>query len=428
MSRLWWLFPCVLGCTPDGGPGGKDSTSFPTDPTANNPTTPGGGTNPTDTDPTGDPAVDDPGTVTLSTATGCSGVYNPDQLLDLHLELDPADWALVLADTTFELFVPATFWCGDEEPLVVGVRRKRSGGAQKVGLKVDFNEIVDDQSWQGLKKLSLENGVSSGSETDDASVGDYVAEYLAWRIMQLSGGISGRAAFASLTVNDDPLGVYVNVEQVDKTFLDSRLGDDEGWLYKKSGGVDDGFKTHETDGLDDPYDDWFCFLGSPTTCDAPADDVLLTELPARLDIEQILTLGAAMAYIGNTDTILFKDNNYYWYDYDGGPRVYFPWDLDTTMRVMTDVRTGSGIPGGSANYDDLLFIHWEADYHASLADMVEVRAPASIVQNELDRAAAVAGAAFDADPYVSGTMADAVDSLGSWWTDRETDVRGQLGL
>jgi CBS domain-containing protein len=33
-------------------------------------------------------------------------------------------------------------------------------------------------------------------------------------------------------LNGEVLGVYVVVEVVDKVFLDSRLGDDAGWLYK----------------------------------------------------------------------------------------------------------------------------------------------------------------------------------------------------
>jgi hypothetical protein len=50
----------------------------------------------------------------------------------------------------------------------VGIRRKRSGGTVKVGLEIDMNEIVADQSYYGLRKLSLENDVSEGSTGDGA--------------------------------------------------------------------------------------------------------------------------------------------------------------------------------------------------------------------------------------------------------------------
>src|SRR5690606_16493761 len=167
---------------------------------------------------------------------------------------------------SYSTFVAAQFRCNDDAPITVGVRRKRSGGQNKVGLKIDMNEFVDGQTWYGLKKLSLENGVSEGDDSDGIEVRAYVSEYLAWRVMLLSGAISGRASFINLHVNDDLVGVYVNIEQVDKRFLNAWLGDDSGWLYKKSGGVGDGQKTHESDGLENPYDDYFCFWANGNSC------------------------------------------------------------------------------------------------------------------------------------------------------------------
>jgi hypothetical protein len=49
------------------------------------------------------------------------------------------------------------------------------------------------------------------------------------------------------------------------------------------------------------------------------------------------------------------------------------------------------------------------------------------VQEELDRALAVAGPSLDGDPWAAGIAAEAVESLGTWWVDREKDVRAQLG-
>jgi hypothetical protein len=359
----------------------------------------------------------------LSTATGCAGVYNPDQILDLYLTMDANDWTTVKNDTTFTTMVQAEFQCEGESPLVVGVRRKRSGGTEKVGLKVDFTEYVENE-WYGLHKISLENGVSSGETADNAEARDYIAEYLAWRVMNLSGAISGRASFVNLHVNGTLIGVYVNVEQPDKVFLRDRFGDDEGWLYKHSGGVDDGWKTHETDGVEDPYDAYFCFWGTGgSACDQPADDALLAELPSKLDIDQMLRFGAANAYMGNHDAPLGKNNNYYFYDYDGGKRAYFAWDLDSTMKESFDVTDAE-----QTAYEPVLFTHWYGDYVAIMTELVETNAPASVVHAELDRALSVAGPSLDADPYVSGGASSAVDDLKTWWTAREADVKAQLGL
>src|SRR5919106_3580236 len=195
----------------------------------------------------------------LATLQGCRGVFNPDQLLDLHLTMSAADWTAVVNDTTNADYRVARFQCaGDSREVQVGVRKKRSGSvAGKPGLKIDFNYAVPGGEWMTLKKLSLENGISEGSA--EGSLRDLITEYLAWRLMVRSGAYSSRTALARLYVNGEFVGTYVNVEQVDRRFLRSRLGDDTGWLYKHSGSANDGYKTNSTQ--PNPYEQYFCFWG-----------------------------------------------------------------------------------------------------------------------------------------------------------------------
>jgi len=361
----------------------------------------------------------------LETATGCQGVFNPDQVLDYHLELAPGDFATVLADTSYSTYVQAQFRCADEPAITVGVRRKRSGGTMKVGLKIDMNEFVAGQRYFGLRKLSLENGVSEGSSDDTVDARTYFTEYLAWRLMVLSGAISGRAAFSRLFVNGELIGVYVNVEQVDKRFLKNRLGDDSGWLYKKSGGVRDGLKTHELDGLINPYEDFFCFWikGGGSCAPPPAQELALT-LPEKLDIDQMLRMGAGNAFIANTDAPLFKDNNYYFYDHAAG-RVYIPWDLDTVMNNDLDVVTG-GVGGQTDIYTQVLLAGWSADYLSILDEFLTTSLTLEVIDSEITRAVDVASGAFASDPFITGTMADAAASLGTYWAQRHPAVRARV--
>jgi hypothetical protein len=362
----------------------------------------------------------------LDSDAGCSGVFNPDQMLDFRLQIAAADWAALLADTTYSKMFQAQFRCGDGPEIVVGVRRKRSGGQQKVGLKIDIDYFVAGQRFYGLRKLSLENGVSSGTNSDTGDVTALVSEYLGWRLMVLSGAISGRAAMVQLSVNGKIFGVYVNVEQVDKTFLRSRLGDDSGWLYKRSGSAGDGFKTHELDMLKDPYEAYFCFFSKGGgSCPLPSASELARDLPQKLNIPQFLRMGAVNAIMSNTDAPLFKDNNYYWYDWDGGPRVYLPWDLDTTMNANMNVFTG-GVGGQVSFYTSALFSNWEGDYKAILQELLSQKLTQAVISSELDRVLRVAGAALDADPYASGTAAGSVEALKSWWRARLPAVQAQI--
>jgi hypothetical protein len=356
----------------------------------------------------------------LATAVGCAGPYNTAQVLDLRLTMAAGDWSALKADATNSNYFPAQFQCNDEPPLPfqIGVRRKRSGSIDKPGLKIDFNEYNADSEWQTLHKLSLENGVSEGSGS--VEMGGLIAEYLAWRGMRRSGTISARAAFTRVHMNDELLGVYVNVEQVDKRFLRSRLGDDDGWLYKHSGSAEDGYKTNET--VPNPYEAALCFL-TKNPCPAPAEGELLTYLPEHLDIPQMLRMGAVNAIVANTDAPLGKDNNYYFYDRAGGGRLYLPWDLDTVMKADTPL---FGAPMTTL-YTGVLFTHWEDDYDAVLTELLKGPLGAGWLNEELTLAAPIAGPSLEADPFITGgTFEDAGAKLNAWWSSRHSAIHQEV--
>ncbi len=361
----------------------------------------------------------------LATAEGCAGVFNPDQVLTYELEIDEADWAELLADSTYETYFDAQLSCGDDGPITIGVRRKRSGGLSKVGLKFDINRSVSGQKYYGLKKLSWENGVASGDNTDSGSVQGLLSEYLSWRLMQRITPISSRVAFTQLKVNGADAGTFLNIEAVDKRFLKQRLGDDSGWLYKRSGGSGDGQKTHEADGLPNPYEDALCYF-SKTGCAIPSASELSATLPELLDIEQLVNFGAMNAALSNSDGPLFKDNNYYYYDWEQG-RTYIPWDLDTTMGRSFDVyapKVGGG--GADMYFAQIVFAAWRGEYETALQAIIDEYASADVIEQELARAIDVAGGALDGDSLLSGDTVGAAQSLQEWWQQRRTELAEQL--
>ena len=360
----------------------------------------------------------------LDTALGCPGVYNPDQILDFHLVMAPADWQMVQNDCTFEIYAPADLSCGDGPPIRVGVRHKRSGGTMKPGLKVDINQYVAGQEFFGLRKLDWENGVGSvvtGCGADGSGTGELLREYLGWRLHVRSGEMTSRVAFVRATMNGAPLGVFLGVEVVDKPFVKSRLGDASGWIWKFSGSPGDGQQTNE--GVDDPYDDYFCFF-ERNGCAVPPSAQLATELPTKLNIPQLLSVGAVNAIMANHDAILLKQNNYIFYDW-AGPRAYFPWDLDSTMSDDYDVFTGT-VSGGTTAFTDVLFTNWEDDYDARLTELLAGPLSMAAITMEIDRAVSVAGPALEADPLVGGSASAARSSIVSWWTTRHADVSAQV--
>ncbi len=255
----------------------------------------------------------------------CKDVEDPLQILDFEIRMDPVDWDLVRRDSDFEdedegaIERPATFRCGDEAELAVRVRRKRFAALPseqdpvKVSLKIDFDDGPDEAEWHGRRKLSLENGVG----------GTLISECLAWLLMAQAGVITSQASWVRLHVNGKLVGVYTCVEQIDKSFLRRRVGDDEGFLYKN-----ESRRTRE--GEIDPFVAKLCytpFFAAADRCPVPRGYKGLEDL---VDLHQLLGVAAVNAFTSNWDSLFGTRNNYWWYNSER-PRRYFPWDIDLSM-------------------------------------------------------------------------------------------------
>ena len=75
----------------------------------------------------------------------------------------------------------------------------------------------------GLKKLNLK------ANTNDPSC---VREHMVMNLYRDFNLVVARVNQVKLFINDNYMGLYNNVEQIDKTFLGSRYNDNDGNLYK----------------------------------------------------------------------------------------------------------------------------------------------------------------------------------------------------
>jgi hypothetical protein len=360
-------------------------------------------------------------------------VYDPLQLLALNLDMDPGDWATVQNDDPYDdqeqIEVPAMFWTDGETPILVSVRRKSGDTLQngtpfaKVSLKIDINEYVIGQSWHGLKKLSLENG-------DDQ---DVVSEGLAWQIERFASGTqgygyqTGNFAWVRVVVNGVYIGVYVNVEQRDKRFLENRnlYTEGETWLYKKS---DLGPATLEVGGpQDSPTTEALCF--SPFNPDSPCtpDPDLVTATEQWVNVKGLLTLMANDAFQGNGDALLTKGKNFYYADFLTGPkRMYLPWDRDSSLSSNA---VNHSVYSGGSEYDALLNVgEFRTQYNRIFNDLICGPWSAESLVAFLDAVEPVLTDALAADPNNQfGTdVAGHFDGLRDLITQRVANVITEL--
>ena len=111
---------------------------------------------------------------------------------------------------------------------VAGVRLK-GGAAQhqgldaKPGFSIKTDKFVDGEDIRNVSRFTL------GNAALDAS---FVAEHLAYTVFRDARIPVARTALARVTLNNEPLGLYVMRESYDKRWLRRSFEDPEGNLYE----------------------------------------------------------------------------------------------------------------------------------------------------------------------------------------------------
>ena len=93
----------------------------------------------------------------------------------------------------------------------------------KKSFKIDFNKYISGQNYNGLKKLNFSNGFKDPT---------FMREKLFFDLCRERGVPAPRANYATVKYNDEAWGFYTMIEQIDDQFLDWRIGDDDGNLFK----------------------------------------------------------------------------------------------------------------------------------------------------------------------------------------------------
>lgn len=293
---------------------------------------------------------------------------NPDEILDFRLQTTAGAWAEfqasepVPADTLCEEqypYFPAEFRCGsDEIPISVGFRRKRdrTETIQKLPIKLDFNFSVMGQRWPasrgelGFRKLTLNSGMSDdagrmagmGREGDPGVLSALLTEALAWRLMRRELRDASGVAYARVTLyftdtgEERYQGLYILLEDVDRTAVRARYGADQGLLTKTTDPTCPDEIVFD-DGPPNPATDAFAAWLALSPADFPGGWYARTAQAVALD--ELLRQEAFREVLANTtDTVLGNGNNRFALDLVAGRRRYLPWDLDDLFRPFPQVR------------------------------------------------------------------------------------------
>lgn len=290
----------------------------------------------------------------LPAAAGtCDDPFAPGGVVELHLRLPVETWDALRSEPSPGLACDAQypkreleFRCGDAEPWIrIAARHKRGDQRgvdvpQKPPLKLDFNAVVKGQRWPsswkdlGLRKLSLNNGQAN---LPGGVAPALISEGVAWELMAEELPLSSRVGWARLTVHltrggeesVEYRGVYLMIEDLDRTQLRARTGSSCGALLKTTVGrcreevdYDDGSPSESRP----PYDAWLATEPGPDW---------LTRTSDSFDLESLLTQEAIRDVLGSgQDSVMGERfNNYYRFEPRVGRVQFAPWDLDWAFDV-----------------------------------------------------------------------------------------------
>jgi hypothetical protein len=267
------------------------------------------------------------------------GLYDPEHLLEVSIELAASDWEALRADgrSLFDFFLgrnteleytefDAVATVDGQRYEGVTVRKKGALGSMarlRPSLKLDFGDGPRDPALPDLSRLTLNNNRQDPS---------HAKQCLVYGLFAKAGLPAPRCNLAHVVVNGEDLGTFSNVEAIKKPFLRRYFANDSGNLYEAQG-VDfiatdtSRFELKTNEAANDRGD----LERLITALDAP-DAELVTRLSEVLDLEQFRDFWALETLTGHWDGYAGNRNNYFAYaDPESGLFHFMPWGTDGTF-------------------------------------------------------------------------------------------------
>ncbi|MFI5135993.1 MAG: CotH kinase family protein [Chitinophagales bacterium] len=156
-------------------------------------------------------------------------VYTDSIIPRIDIFMDPDSLEIMYNDLYTETEYTATFIWNDGitidtvDNIGIRIRGNTSQVSAKKSFKIDFNQFVPGRKFYGFEKLHL-NG-----EHNDPCI---TRSKLYWDILKSMRVPGPRANHIDLYINGNYFGLYVNVEEIDEYFVQSRFANNNGNLYK----------------------------------------------------------------------------------------------------------------------------------------------------------------------------------------------------
>jgi spore coat protein CotH len=268
-------------------------------------------------------------------------LYAPNVLRTLFLDFERDDWEKELSDfhgTDVEL--PATLTVDGKKYPGVGVHFRgmssymmvREGRKRSLNVSLDFTE--KKQRLDGYKTLNLLNASGDASFMSTALYSHIARQYMA----------APKANFVRVVINGENWGVYANVQQFNKDFIQENYRTSKGarWKVRGSPGGQSGLdyvgddvaeykKRYEM--KDGDADDWRALIALCKTLSETPLAELEKALSPIMDIDEVLWFLALDNALLNSDGYWIRASDYSLYRDKDGKFHVIPADMNEAFRA-----------------------------------------------------------------------------------------------
>lgn len=205
-----------------------------------------------------------------------------------------------------------------------------SNPSTKKPFKIDLNEYVAGQDMDGIKKFNLNNGFKDPS---------FMREKLALDFYNEHGLAAPRCSYTRVYINGTYWGLYMFVEEANKTFLDDRFGNKQGNMFKGDpngdlkwlGSTVSNYYTKYELHTNETANDWTDLVHLIDEINNSGSS-FYDSLEAVLNTNTFIRHWAAMNLFANLDSYIGSGHNYFIYhDTLSDKFEWVSWDVNESF-------------------------------------------------------------------------------------------------
>lgn len=291
-------------------------------------------------------------------------------VVQIDVTMSPADWDALRwqdrswsryngSDWSCKPFASPFTWFTTESVTIDGlpyerarIRKKGFYGSlsnTKPALKLRLDKHVEQDHF-GTTRLTLNNSVQDQSMINTC---------LAYEVFRRAGIPAPLCNFASVTVNGEDLGTYINVEDMKTDYFD-RAWNGRGNLYE---GTMSDFLPELTGTFEKKTENpGLGYIEKITESIERNDGAALARL---IDVDSFLTFWALESLLNIEDGYTQGINNYYFHESAAG-LVFIPWGPDQAMKFT---KASAMWIRGAVNR--ALFLNHQAEYEARMLSLLD---------------------------------------------------------